>query len=119
MSKPVFGMGLGAILGMVDGISAYFYPDVSNQIMIIIFFSTLKGLLTGLVAGLVARKWNSLPLGIAAGLSVGLLLAYLVSPPPDAQGNHYYIEIMLPGSILGVIVGFATQRFGIPVKHKA
>jgi hypothetical protein len=27
------------------------------------------------------------------------------------QGK-YYMEIMLPGSILGLIVGFATQRMG-------
>jgi putative effector of murein hydrolase LrgA (UPF0299 family) len=26
--------------------------------------------------------------------------------------HGYYLEIMLPGSIVGMIVGFATQRFG-------
>ena len=26
------------------------------------------------------------------------------------QGKHYYWEIMLPGGLLGIIVGFATQR---------
>jgi hypothetical protein len=31
---------------------------------------------------------------------------------PDASGNHYYLQIVLPGSILGLIVGFASQRFG-------
>jgi putative effector of murein hydrolase LrgA (UPF0299 family) len=29
--------------------------------------------------------------------------------------HGYYLEIMLPGSIVGMIVGFATQRFGAPV----
>ena len=29
-------------------------------------------------------------------------------PTPD--GKHYYWEIMLPGGLLGVIVGYATQR---------
>jgi hypothetical protein len=33
---------------------------------------------------------------------------------PDPEGQHHYAEIMLPGAILGVIVGFATQRFGRP-----
>jgi hypothetical protein len=27
-----------------------------------------------------------------------------------AMQGKYYVEIMLPGSILGAIVGFATQR---------
>lgn len=112
MSKPMIGLLLGALLGLLDGISSFFYPDVAGQMMIIITFSTAKGLITGLIAGVVARKWNSLPLGIATGLAVGLILAYLVSPPPDASGTNYYAEIMLPGSILGVIVGFATQRLG-------
>src|SRR5215475_6152058 len=31
-----------------------------------------------------------------------------------ANPNHYYFEIMLPGSLLGAVVGFATQRFGRP-----
>jgi len=29
---------------------------------------------------------------------------------PNPAGKRYYFEIMLPGSILGVIVGYATQR---------
>jgi uncharacterized membrane protein (Fun14 family) len=31
---------------------------------------------------------------------------------PNPAGKHYYFEIMLPGGILGMIVGYATQRFG-------
>jgi hypothetical protein len=27
-------------------------------------------------------------------------------------GNNYYWQIMLPGGLLGTIVGFATQRYG-------
>ncbi|MCI0611481.1 hypothetical protein L0244_00685 [bacterium] len=112
MSKPIIGLVLGAFLGLLDGISSFFYPDVRAQMMLIITFSTIKGLITGLIAGIIARKWNSLPLGIATGLIVGLVLAYLAAPPPDSTGTSYYAEIMLPGSILGVIVGFATQRLG-------
>jgi putative effector of murein hydrolase LrgA (UPF0299 family) len=29
--------------------------------------------------------------------------------------HGYYLEIMLPGSIVGMIVGFATQRYGAAV----
>jgi hypothetical protein len=31
---------------------------------------------------------------------------------PDESGHHYYFEIMLPGSILGAVVGWATQKYG-------
>jgi hypothetical protein len=31
---------------------------------------------------------------------------------PSETGQHYYFEIMLPGAILGLIVGFATQKYG-------
>lgn len=44
-------------------------------------------------------------------LGVGLMLAHLVAAMPDPSGKHYYFKIMLPGSIVGAIVGFATQRY--------
>ena len=74
--------------------------------------STVKGLITGVLIGYFARKVNSLPLGILFGLGVGLVLAFAVAAIPNPSGQHYYFEIMLPGGILGVIVGYATQRFG-------
>ena len=108
MSKVWIGILLGAVLGLLDGMGAYAYPEVRDQIIGIIIGSTFKGFLTGLVAGLVARKLNSLPIGILVGFAVGLLLSFLVA---HMQGKFYW-EIMLPGSILGIIVGFATQKFG-------
>lgn len=74
--------------------------------------SSFKGLLTGVLAGAFARKVRSIPMGVGFGLLVGLLLSYLVAAMPSETGKHYYFEIMLPGSLLGAIVGFATQRFG-------
>ncbi|MFN0149712.1 MAG: hypothetical protein ACKVU1_03250 [bacterium] len=114
MPKPVLGLVLGALLGLVDGASAYLYPypEVRAQIVSIIIGSTFKGVLTGLVAGVVALKFRSLPLGIGVGLLVGLTLSYLVAAMPSESGQHYYFEIMLPGAILGAIAGFATQRYG-------
>jgi hypothetical protein len=70
--------------------------------------STVKGLLAGALIGFFARKVHSLPLGILFGLAVGLGLAYLVV----LAGNPYFWEIMLPGGAVGLIVGYATQRFG-------
>jgi hypothetical protein len=111
MPKWLLGLALGAVLGLIDGASAYLYPypEVRAQIVSIVIGSTFKGLLTGLAAGVVAVRYRSLPVGILAGLAVGLLLSYLVAAMP---GNHHYWEIMLPGATLGAIVGFATQRFG-------
>ena len=76
----------------------------------IIFGSTIKGIMTGVVAGLVARKLHSVPIGTLIGLGVGLILSWWVA---WMQGQ-YYFEIMLPGSILGAIVGFATQKLPKP-----
>ena len=86
--------------------------DPSVQILGIVLGSTVKGLVTGILIGLFARKVNSLPLGILFGLAVGLVLAYAVAAMPNSSGQHYYFQIMLPGAILGVIVGYATQRYG-------
>ena len=112
MSKPGLGAVLGAVLGLLDGLSAFLYPEVAAMMVQIVIGSTIKGLVTGVLAGWFARKLQSLPLGIVFGLGVGLLLSYLVAAMPDPQGTHYYFEIMLPGGILGAIVGFATQRYG-------
>ncbi len=111
MNKPVYGLLLGGVLGILDGLSAWFYPEVRNQIMGIVIGSTFKGLVTGVCIGYFARKVNSLGLGILFGLAVGMFLAFLVAAMPNAAGKHYYFEIMLPGSILGAVVGFATQRY--------
>ena len=49
---------------------------------------------------------------VLVGLGVGFALSYAVAAMGDAQGNHYYLQIVLPGAILGVIVGFASQKWG-------
>jgi membrane protease YdiL (CAAX protease family) len=55
---------------------------------------------------------NSVPAGIVFGLAVGAFFAFLVAAMPQPSGEHYYWEIILPGSVLGLIVGYATQRYG-------
>ena len=121
MNKPVVGIVLGGVLGVFDGLTALFYPEVASQIVGIVIGSTFKGILTGVAAGFFARKVNSVPWGIVAGLLVGATLSFLVAAMGDEKGRHYYFEIMLPGSILGMIVGFATQRLprGAPQRHSA
>ena len=31
---------------------------------------------------------------------------------PSENGEHYYLQIMLPGFVVGAIIGFLTQRLG-------
>ena len=109
MSKPLIGIVLGAILGAFDGLTAWFTPAVRAQLAAIVVSSTFKGIIAGIAIGFFARKFHSLPLGILFGLLVGALLAYLTAR--FAVGG-YYFEIMLPGSMVGLIVGFATQKYG-------
>jgi hypothetical protein len=105
-------MLLGGFLGIFDGLSALLSaPEVAPQIVGIVIGSTFKGIIAGLLIGWFAKKVSSLPLGILFGLAVGLLLAYAVAAMPDPSGKHYYWQIMLPGSVLGIIVGYATQRY--------
>jgi LytS/YehU family sensor histidine kinase len=111
MNKPVFGLLLGGFLGIFDGLTAWFTPEVRSQILTIVIGSTFKGLIAGILIGYFAKKVRSLPLGVLFGLAVGMFLAFLIAMMPQPSGNHYYLEIMLPGSILGAIVGFATQRY--------
>ncbi|HYZ85432.1 MAG TPA: hypothetical protein VE621_13565 [Bryobacteraceae bacterium] len=112
MNKPLFGLVLGGILGIFDGLTAWFTPEVRNELLGIVIGSTFKGLLAGVLIGWFAKKVNSLSAGILFGTGVGLFLAYLVAAMPQPSGKHYYFEIMLPGSILGAVVGYATQKFG-------
>ena len=113
MSKPILGLMLGAILGVFDGLSALISaPEVAPQIVGIVIGSTFKGLVAGVLIGWFARKVHSLPAGILFGLAVGAFLAFLVAAMPDPSGKHYYWEMILPGSLLGVIVGYATQKYG-------
>jgi hypothetical protein len=111
MSKPILGLLLGGVLGIFDGLTAYFTPEARNQLMMIVVFSTIKGLIVGLSIGFFSDKVHSLSLGVVFGLGVGLLLAYIVAAMPSETGQHYYFKIMLPGAIVGAIVGYATQKW--------
>lgn len=108
MTKPVFGLVLGGILGVLDGLTALISaPETANQIASIIMGSTFKGLVAGVLIGWFARKVDNLVAGLAFGVVVGAFFAWLVT-----IGGPYFWEIIIPGSIVGLIVGFATQRHG-------
>jgi hypothetical protein len=115
MNKILVGLLLGAGLGAVDGMTAWFTPAVRAGIIGIVIGSTFKGMIAGIAAGWFARVVKSVTWGIVFGLFVGALLAYGVA----AMQHGYYFEIMLPGSIVGAIVGWATQRYGRPARGSA
>lgn len=120
MNKPLLGLLLGGGLGVLDGLSALLSaPETAPQILGIVIGSTIKGLIVGVLIGWFAKKVDSLPLGILFGLSVGVFFAFLIAFMPDAEGKHYYWQIMLPGSVLGIIVGYATQRYGVRAQARA
>jgi hypothetical protein len=111
MNKVLLGLLLGGILGVFDGLTAWFTPAVRSEMVTIVVGSTIKGLIAGILIGYFARKVNSLAMGMLFGLGIGVLLAYFVAAMQPGP-NHYYFEIMLPGGIVGTIIGYATQRFG-------
>lgn len=123
MSKPVLGLILGVVLGVVDGLTALLEPAIANRPDVgatmtgIVLGSSVKGLLAGLIIGFFARKVKSLKSGLIFGGAVGLFLAFLVAAMPDPEtGKHFWVQIMLPGTIVGIILGYATQKYGKETK---
>jgi len=113
VGKPLLGLILGGILGAFDGLTALISaPEVAPDIVGIVIGSTMKGILGGVATGYYARKVHSLKAGLIFGGAVGLFLAFLVAAFPQPDGSHYWWEIMLPGTIVGLIVGYATQVYG-------
>lgn len=114
MKKPLLGLVLGGALGIVDGLTALISaPETAPMITGIVIGSTFKGVIVGLLVGWFATRSRSMPAGIIVGLAVGAFFAFLVAAMPNPEGKHYYWQIMLPGSVLGMIVGYATQRYGV------
>jgi hypothetical protein len=111
MTKPVMGMLLGGILGVLDGLSAWAYPEARPMILSIVISSTIKGILTGVATGWIARRWRSTALGIVAGIVIGFVLSTAAAIPMMSEQPSHYFDIVLPGMLLGAIVGFATQRY--------
>jgi hypothetical protein len=89
-------------------------PEVAPQIAGIVAGSTFKGVLGGVLTGWIATRVHSMKAGVLIGLAIGAFLAFLVAAFPQPDGSHYWLEIILPGSVVGLIVGYATQRYGKP-----
>ncbi len=119
MNKIVAGLVFGAILGAIDGATSWFTPEVRPLIAGILVGSSIKGVIVGVLSGWFARKVDSVAWGIVFGAALGLLLAFGIAAMPQPSGQHYYLEIMLPGFVTGAILGFLTQRAGLKGDRRA
>ncbi len=106
MKKPLFATLLGGFLGIFDGLTALFTPDVRSQIVGIVIGSTIKGLVAGIIIGFFATRVHSLVIGTIFGLLVGAFFAYLIV----LMNPGHALNIMLPGSLVGLIVGYTAQK---------
>ena len=111
LTKPMLGLAVGGTLGLLDGISGFLEPSLAPLMGSVITFSLLKGLASGVSIGYFSKRVHSMPLGILAGIVIAAALSMLLILK---AGIALFWDIILPGMLLGVIVGFATQRFGRP-----
>lgn len=114
MNKPLLGLLAGGVLGVIDGLTALVSaPEVAPQISMIVVGSMGKGLVAGVLIGWFAKKVNNLAYGVIFGLAMGALFAlpFALGTNPET-GKVYLWEILIPGSLVGLIVGYLTQRYG-------
>lgn len=109
VTKPMLGLAVGGTLGLLDGLSGFLEPSLAPVMTSVITFSLLKGLIAGIAIGYFSKKVHSMALGILAGLAIAAVLSLLVIL---RAGIALFWDIMLPGMLLGILVGFSTQRFG-------
>jgi F0F1-type ATP synthase assembly protein I len=112
MNKILVGLVFGLVLGAVDGATAWFYPEARSMMASIMVGSSIKGMVVGLLSGWFARRVRSMKWGIVVGAALGLLFAFLVAANDTVNGRHPYLEIMMPGFVVGAIIGLLTQRLG-------
>lgn len=120
MKKVLIAMALGAALGLVDGATAWFEPDARPKLGSIVLWSALKDVMAGFLIGVFAVVVRSKLTVVLFGLLVGLGLAYWVAMNPDPDtGKHYYAAIMVPGGLVGLLVGYFTARYGKSLRRDA
>lgn len=115
LNRPLLGLLAGALLGVLDGLSALVSsPEVSSEIGGIVVGSAGKGLVAGVIVGLIARKLTSSKWSTLIGVVVASIVTF---PIAHMNAQHYgrpdyYWKIMLPGALVGAIVGYVVMRYG-------
>jgi len=113
LTKPMLGLAVGGTLGLLDGLSGFLEPSLAPLMSSVITFSLLKGLVSGIAIGYVSQRFHSMLVVILAGIGIAAALSLMVILH---AGMALFWDIMLPGMLLGVVVGFTTQKFGRAVK---
>ena len=108
MRKIMVGLMLGAVLGALDGATSWFTPEVRAMLLQIIVGSMTKDAVVGIAAGIFAMKVRNVAQGVVFGAALGFALAFLVAYLQHA----HYMEILIPGTLVGVLLSYATQKYG-------
>lgn len=107
MKKIYLGIIAGTVLGFLDGLSAFFIPEAAPMMTEIIIGSTVKGLTGGLIIGLISKKTSRMWSTVAWSAMVGIVLSILAAIPSGA-----YVEILIPGVLVGVLTAVIVHRWG-------
>ena len=107
MKKLPLGLLIGTLLGLLDGLSAIPNPEAQEMLTMIIVSATIKGAITGVIIGLIANKVEGIGKNILIGLGKSTVLSALAAMP-----SGYYVEIMVPGAIIGILMGFIITKWG-------
>ena len=112
MKKIPLGLLSGTILGLLDGLSAIPNPDAQPMLTTIIVSATIKGLITGGIVGIAAQKIEGIAKNVLAGLGISTVLSILAAIPSGT-----YLPILIPGAIIGLLLGFIVSKWGRQKKH--
>ena len=107
MKRVPLGLIAGAVLGLLDGLSAFLVPGTQGMMTEIIVWGTTKGLVTGLLVGIVACKVEGVSKNVLAGGAVGAVLSLLA-----AISTGSYVEIVPPGIVVGLLAGLIVSKWG-------
>lgn len=101
------GLGAGLVLGLLDGLSAALAPVLPPELTVIVVAATVKGLINGAVVVTATRWVDGLRALTGVGALSGLVLSALAAAPSGA-----YVEIIVPGTVVGLLVGLIVAKWG-------
>src|SRR5260370_12192724 len=87
LTKPVLGLAVGGVLGLLDGLSGFLEPSLAPVMGSVITFSLLKGLLAGIATGYVSYRVHSM-LGILAGIGIAAVKWHTSNSCRDDLREH-------------------------------
>ena len=107
MKRVPLGLIVGAALGLLDGLSAFLVPEAQGIMTMIIVAGTVKGLVTGLLVGVIACRVEGVGKNVLAGGAIGAVLSLLAAVPTGS-----YAEIVGPGIVVGLLAGLVVSKWG-------